>query len=579
MTGNFNFFLRTLLLSFLFSITALVFFSCKSASPARPASLKSGLSGTNDGSQPVNPPSGSVSEEIRRLIESGRLSSMLQAMELIKERDLGGAEFGRVMNGIVTGFIRLVYPDSGIQVLPLDLPQANNYSKIIREAEKGNYVRPPEKSTDFFEYAIPFLSVNDNTPAEELLMIMEDLEKAGELRPLSVLPFYFRGLILERLNLFDEAASSFAQAFEACDECYSALVGIARVTGLSGRSEEAAAQLAGLAARYPDNLRIKRQLAAALYGNGDWARAAPAVDAVLQSAPRDGEFLLMKASILIMQGQYAQALSPLETYSFVNPQGRLYLFLRAKVQYEGYRNRDAALNYLRAIILNDPLDEEVLTFTAVLLMESRKDADLAEGRELLARLLQSSGSSAAVLALSLQDAVRRESWREARDFLNSIPAASRDARVLQNAYLAERGLGNNQAALAFARVLYNKDASNNEYAAVYVSALIDNGMREDASLLIERFLSATAGGADKSRFYYLRSRLQENDEAASGDLLSSLFEDPRNLEALTALFEMCHRRKEERRAVYYLKQALALAPANPRLMRYETEYAALLGRE
>jgi hypothetical protein len=43
------------------------------------------------------------------------------------------------------------------------------------------------------------------------------------------------------------------------------------------------------------------------------------------------------------------------------------------------------------------------------------------------------------------------------------------------------------------------------------------------------------------------------------------------------MFEIYRRRRDERRAVYYLKQALALAPDNPQLRRYETEYAALLG--
>jgi hypothetical protein len=60
------------------------------------------------------------------------------------------------------------------------------------------------------------------------------------------------------------------------------------------------------------------------------------------------------------------------------------------------------------------------------------------------------------------------------------------------------------------------------------------------------------------------------------DLRSSLFEDPRNLNALLAIFEIYHRRRDERRAVYYLKQALAIAPDNPQLKRYERDYAGLL---
>jgi tetratricopeptide (TPR) repeat protein len=573
---------KAIFLLFLFLTAAIVSFSCKSASPRTPVSggvISERNEGRQPGRQPGNLPSASVSEEIRRLIETGRLSSMLQAMELIQDRGLGGIEFGRVMNGIITVFIRQLYPDSEIQVLPLDLPLTNNYARIIREAGKGNYVQPPENSTDFFEYVLPFLSVNDNTPLDILLMIMKDLEKAGEIQPFSVMPFYFRGLIFERTGQFDAASASFASAYEISDECYSALVAIARAAELSGRNKEAAVQLADLAVRYPDNMRIKRQLAVTLYENGDWARAASTVDEILQREPRNGEFLLMKASIHIKDGQYTQALAPLETYSSINLNGRLYLFLRAKVQYEGNHNIDSALNYLRAIIRNNPDDEEALTFAAALLMESQKDADHAEGREFLARLQRMSGSSATVLSLSLRDAVRRESWQEARGFLNGILAVRRDAQVLQNAYLVERGLGNNAVALAYARELYEKNASNNEYIAAYVSALIDNGRRDDASRMMESLLSVSANAAAKSRFYFLRSRLQENDETAYSDLLSSLFEDPRNIETLIAIFETHRRRQEERRAVYYLKQALALAPENPRLKRYETEYAAMLGKE
>jgi cytochrome c-type biogenesis protein CcmH/NrfG len=61
------------------------------------------------------------------------------------------------------------------------------------------------------------------------------------------------------------------------------------------------------------------------------------------------------------------------------------------------------------------------------------------------------------------------------------------------------------------------------------------------------------------------------------DLRSSLFEDPRNLNALIAMFEIYRRRRDDNRAVFYLKQALALAPDNPQVKRYASEYSALLG--
>ena len=563
---------RTVLLFILIPI--LVLFSCKST-PKEEAVIDTAEEGNNE----VKQLSGGLADEIRGLIETGRLSSMTQALELIRSRDLGGVEFGRVMNGIITVLMKQVYPDSRIRLPALDLPQTHNYTRIIREAERGNYIKPPANSTDFFEYILPFLSVTNETPAQTITNITNDLVKAGVMRPQSVLPPYLLGLVCEHSSQYDEAAAYFQQAYDISNECYPALIGIARVLRLSGRNEEAAAISSDLVIRYPDSLEIKKQLAITLYDNRDWSRAGPAVDEILQNDPRDGDFILMKAHILIEQGLFNQAQPPLETYSSIDPNNRLYLFLRARVQFEGNRNRDSALNYLRSIIRNNNEDEEVLIYAARLLMESQRAADQAEGREYLELLQKTSGASVTVLGLSLRDAVSRENWQEAQGFLNRILSVRRGVQDLIDAYTVERGLGNNTRALTYARELYDRDTSNNDYAAVYISALIDNGRRDEASRMLERGLNAPIGAAVKSRFFFLRSRIQANEEAALGDLRSSLFEDPRNLEALIAMFEIYHRRREERRAVYYQRQALAIAPENPRIKRYEKEYASLLGRQ
>jgi len=209
-------------------------------------------------------------------------------------------------------------------------------------------------------------------------------------------------------------------------------------------------------------------------------------------------------------------------------------------------------------------------------MESQRTADQEEGRALLDRMRQTSGSSVTVLSLSLRDAVKRENWKEAQGYLNKILPNRRTDQDLQDAYSVERGLNNNARALSYARELYERDTSKNEYIAVYISALIDNGRKDEASRLLENRIATASDGIDKGRYFFLRSRLQTNEETALGDLRSSLFEDPRNLDALIAMFEIYNRRREERRAVYYLRQALAIAPDSPRLKRYETEYAALL---
>lgn len=589
--------------SLVFLAAAQVFFSCGSA-PKTAAVSSSGTdaavsaapdtgAGSSTPSRPSTTPSRpstaakpaesqvrtlteGLSEEIRSLTESGVLSSMLRAIDLIREREISGVEFGRVMSGINATFIRLIYPDSMARLPAVDLPSSHNYTRIIREAEKGNYIRPGEGSADFFEYVLPFLALNDETPEAVYRQALEDLKKAGEMRARSVLPVFFQAMIHERASRAAEAEKAYRQAYEISSECYPALVGIARVMRLSGRMEEAAVAFSDLVIRYPDSMGIKRQLAITHYENGDWSRALTVVDEILHNDPRDREFLLMRAHILIEQGQYTQAQAPLDTYASINPNNRFYLLLRARVQAEGNRNRDSALNYLRSIIRTDSDDVEALIYAAGLLMESQRPADKTEGREFLSRLQQIAGSSVSVLSLSLRDAVNRESWQEAQGFLNRILAVRRGVQDLTDGYHVERGLGNNARALVYARELYDRDTSNNDYIFIYISALIDNGRRDEASRMLESRLAAAGGGVIKSRYYFLRSRIQNNEEAALGDLRSSLFEDPRNLQALISMFEIYHRRREERRAVYYLKQALAIAPEAPVLKRYEREYAALL---
>jgi tetratricopeptide (TPR) repeat protein len=530
-----------------------------------------------DEEPPARPAGGGIVDEIRRLTESGILSSMIQAIEFIRNRDLGATEFGRVMTGVNVTLIKRVYPDTTVTLPAPDFPQVHVYSRIIREAEQGRYVAPPASSTDYLELTLPFLALANETQTERLYAVLPDLHKAHDLRPDSVLAPYFAGIIYEKTENFSEAITEYSRAWEISVECYPAALALARIYKSEGRKQDALSLLSDLVIRYPDSMSVKRQLAIALYENEDWSRAEPAIAEVLQRNSRDGEFLLMRAHILVEQGQYNQAQTPLDLYASIYPTNRLYLFLRARIQAEGYRNRDAALNYLRSILRAAPQDDEVSVYAAQLLMESPRSEDQAEGRELFRRLLGQENPSPAVLSLGLQDAIHRENWREAQGYLSRLLEVRRSTHDLFNAYTVERGLGNNARALAYARELYERDTGNDAGVMAYISALIDTGRPDEANRMIESRLSAVPGGVQKSRYYYLRSRIRTGEEAIMNDLRSSLFEDPRNLNALIAMFEIYHRRRDERRAVYYLKQALAISPNDPQLKRYEREYAGLLG--
>ncbi|MDR1859051.1 MAG: tetratricopeptide repeat protein [Treponema sp.] len=567
---------RAVFLTMIFGNLLFLPLSCKTTNRAgnvpapegRPPAAASG-----DEAQPER--SSGITDEIRRLTEEGTLASMQGAIELIRSRNLGSTDFGRVMNAANTILIRQVYGLTDIDLPVPDLPQTHLYARILRGAERGTYTAPPPNSSDYLECVLPFLSLINETRQEALLAALPDLQRAQGIRPDSPLAPYFAALAHERIGQLAEAREEFAKALSVSEECYPAALGLARLMRLSGNEKEALDMLAELSERYPGNMPIMRQFATACYQSGDWARAEPIIAEVLKKHPRDGEFLLMRSHILVETGQYMRSQGSLDTYASFNPFTRLYLFLRARIQAEALQNREQALNFLQTLLRSYPDDEEATLYTARLLLESALAGEQAEGRQLLRRMLENDSPPLSVLALALQDAISRESWQEAQGFQRRLLAERRSGKDLYDAYLVERGLGNSSRALSYARELYERDMRNDNGIATYISALIDLNRKEEAARLIEQRLSALSGGQEKSRYLYLRSRIGANEEVVMTDLGSALFENPRNLNALIAMFEIYHNRKDSRRAVYYLKQALAIAPGNPRLMRFEREYAGL----
>jgi tetratricopeptide (TPR) repeat protein len=518
-----------------------------------------------------------VVEEIQALTASGIPSLMLRAMEQIRQRNLGGGEFGRIMNAVNIQFFHRLYPETQVQLPSPDPPQSHSYARILRDTDRGIYAAPPA-TADYLESILPFLALLNETRPDRLLPSLPDLRRAASLNPGSVLAPYFIGLVYERTGSAAEAQTAYTQAFNLSWECYPAGLGLARLLAQKGDHGGAIGILQGMMLNFPDNAAIKRQLAVTYYQNRDWSRAQAALAESLQRNPRDGELLLMQAHVLVEQGQVLPAQRPLDQSAGINAQNPLYLFLRARVQAEGLRNTDAALNYLRSLVRSPEAGEDALIYTARLLMESNRVEDQTEGRTLLRRLMDRGSPSPAITRLAIRDAITRQDWQTARDYLSPLLQNNPQAQDLLNAYTIERGLGNNAAALSYARELYEKESGNDDGIYAYTSALIETGRQSEAGQLIEGRLASSITDVQKSRYYYLRSRIRSNEDQVVSDLRASLFADPRNLASMIAMFEFYHfRRPEKPRAIIYLRQALAIDPANPQLRRYAEEYPEVLG--
>ena len=560
--------------------------SCKANPVPKEVSLPTEAPVVTEASEPVqvvNRGGGGIVDEICSTAEIGTPTALSGALEIINREGLSSTEFGRAITNVCITLLKTLYPAVASDLPTPDPPLTHLYSRILREAERGVYVQPRKNSLDYLEHVLPFLSIYGSekpVPSEKYLSALPDLEKAANLNSESVLAPLFKGIVFEYTNSTEKAFEQYTDIQKAFPECYPASLGLARVMEAQGRYLQAERLLSDLAGSFPDNMQVKRQLALSYYHSGNWPRALTAVEEILQKYPRDGEFVLMKAHILVEQGQLLQAQAPLDLYAGINPNNRFALFLRARVQAEAYNNREGALNYLRSIIRSSTPDDdyynEAAVYAARLLMESNRPQDQIEGRGLLIRLMAVPNPSLEAVSLALWDAIRQESWTDARLYLARLLDERRSTQDLLAAYTVEKEEGNAAVALSFARELYQRDRTNDEGIIAYISALIDTGRKDEASAMIASRIEVVPGGTLKSRYYYLRSQTRSNEELQMNDLRSSLFEDSRNLNSLIAMFELYLRRNDERRAISYLRQALALAPDNLQLKRYEAEYAAAL---
>jgi tetratricopeptide (TPR) repeat protein len=517
--------------------------------------------------------SGSVSSSIRALCDQGSWYSLHEALDLLKADGIRDSEFGRVMNAVSVTLLKKVY---GEQVPSPDPPKNHLYSRIISEAERGVYKEPPESSTAYLEYILPFLALLDDTAQSRFATALPDLEKARQLNPQGVLAPYFQGLAAEKMWRRDEALVLYRAALGLAPDCYPAAFGMARIMEEQGRNAEAVKLLADLNESYPGNVVIKSEFGRVLIRERDWAGAARAIDEALALNPDAPELVLLRARVLFETGQFVQTQAVLDKFAAENPENRDYLLLRARLQNEGFKNRENALNILRPINKQNPADFYVALYMTRLLLESANGPEQAEGRTMLQALMrpQRSGEDIpiAVILLASEDAVRRSDWQEAAKYQDRILSERRTPAALVNACRLEQGLGNGTAAFALALELTQNYPDYEEGTAVYAEALIDSGRHGEALRLISSRITALGSGPYKSRYYYLRGILRGDFDSAVSDFRAALFENPRNLDALKGLVELYHKRGDERHAVYYLRQALAIDPKDPALLQYQKEY-------
>jgi tetratricopeptide (TPR) repeat protein len=512
-----------------------------------------------------------VVARVRALCDNGSVSALHEAAAILKENGVEQSEFGRLMGAVIAALLEKVYglPQSAAP----EPPKNYAYSKILAEAGRGIYREPPSESGDYLEYVLPFLALLGDTSPSRFAAVLGDLERAGKIDPAGVLSPYFTGFALERMEKYDEAVAMYNKALSLSPDCYPAALGLARIMEARGLNGDAVKLLAAESRKYPYNAIIKRELACTYFREQDWDNAGLLLEQVLEETPDDPSLNLMRAAVLFEKGRYVQTQALLDRLAAVIPEDRDYLLLRARLQNEGFKNRENAVAILAPLYKLKPDDFAVALYLTRLRLESSVPSEQAEGRRILRGLMRPRRGGEDipldVILLASADAVRRADWQEAVKYQSRILAERRTSETLLDAFRVAQGLGDNGTALALAQELVQNYPSFERGRLAYVEALVDSGRHSEALRLIDERIPALGSGASKSRYYYFRGILNGDMDSAVSDFRTSLFENPRNLDALKALIALYHKRGDERHVVYYLRQALAIAPDDPVLLQYQ----------
>jgi Tfp pilus assembly protein PilF len=530
------------------------------------------------GTAPRSTRAAEVLQEARGLLEIGSPPSLRDALALIEGRGLSQSEYGRMLNAVAAMILDRIYPDINIAHEEVSPPAHLAYAKIINDVSERKWVPPPSDSTDYLTNVLPCVILLGNTVTETNNTALFFLQKARRINPAGVLAVYLTAVVYERTGRLLEARQLYDEAVSLSNaECYPAFLGIARILARSNRHDDAIALLLELARLYPDNIAARRQLANSYIAAEDWDKADTAIAEVLSRNYRNPEFLLMQTRVFIELGRYNQAQLPLDSYIASGGQetNRQYLFLRARLAWEGNRSRAVASTQLRAILAATPNDVEAQVYLTRLYLGANQDTYKAEGRQMLDRLLKQPAPGPEIIQLALDDAIARSAWAEADAYLETMLGGTPSLSSLQRAVLVKNGLGDHAAALGFARNAVEAFPDNENARLELIGMLAESGLRperEDAALMINTAIPTLKTAAARSRAYFYRSRLRANEEDAVTDLRTSLLEDPRNVNALLGLITIYGRRSDIRRVTFYLQQALVLAPDNPEVNRLRLLY-------
>jgi len=513
-------------------------------------------------------------ENARGLIERGAPEHLRDAVELLQRPADTFPEAGELA-AFALALFDILYPELIRSGYLDDSGHYSQYNGPYRDAlDRARSGRAPGTGSspggeDFFDLVIPALFTARLSPAAaqadipDLSGYLELLKRAEAQNLFSVLPPYLQGRIYELRSDPGRAAALYRESINKAASFYPGRQSLAAILLRQGQAQEAAALFEETAELLPEDFSVRYGLAQAYFQAGRLEAASAIAAQALIDEPDQPQLLLLRARVVIAEGNWSQALRPLNLLLYRHPDIREAHLLTARILYEKAKRPEDALQILEQAETRFPSAAEFPELTGRIFLETGRSG---EGLRQLQRALDLEPGRVSTLRLLLTETMRMRRWLQAAIYLSQILEQEQSQSDLLQAIEIYESLGDHAQVLYYSEQLYQSDPTEVNLV-IYARALLEAGQTEQSSALVEQGLEQTESSNTRSSLLTLKASLAAEDsvEEALALVREALLENPENYEAIVKIAELYMEQRELRKAGLYLKQAISLDPGNAAL--------------
>ena len=496
-------------------------------------------------------------------IEKASYESLTGVIEKIQGSPASLEDNDRLYLYMASYLMNELYPYSKTNVQLPKYSKKNDYVEGFESIKNGEYPYAMPKN-DFFSTIIPaILLLKPSFPKMFKDDALERIEKAKEQNELSPLPYYLEGVFYEKEYKIVKAHNAYKKAFSLDASFNPAILNYAKLSNSLGNFDDAVESLKLLPLEYQNKEEVLFLTAFSYIGKKDWEVANPYIERLLSMEMTEGEGLFERVKLLLEKGEYMRANSLLNIYTTKNKTDKTYLLLKARIAKEWNKNDKTAIQYLSQAYMYYPEDFEVLLECTNICFDANTNIQGNSSEDFIAKILSINEDNVQTIKLLLKREIKNENWLKAVQIGEELvkKANSNETKeLLVKAYL---GNGEYNEALVIARNLYNSETSpSNELFSAYLEALYKTNNTASLNGIINQNINISKGEKKSILYYYSAMLTSKNSSSRLSLLRSALLTNPRNENALFAMYQWYFLAKDYRNAQFYLKQAIGIEGGN-----------------